>query len=49
MGFNGEIYGDLWRFIGNRWEISMVIYGCLPFGYVKIAIEHGHRHIGFTH
>ena len=29
--------------------VSPSIWNCVPSGYVKIAIENGHRNSGFTH
>jgi hypothetical protein len=37
---------DFFRFCKDGMSLCQLV---LPSGYVKIAIEHGHRHSGFTH
>ena len=37
--------------LGSIWILAgqMCLVECLPSGYVKIAIENGHRNSGFSH
>ena len=43
-----SLSGRMWIFLFCKDGMSLCQL-VLPSGYVKIAIEHGHRHSGFTH